>query len=122
MAWIRSTVPSTLNSQTSGLATREFVATAGIAIVYVINFALIAIGVAIPFVHDWAIAGGWVAFALGAYALVVATMNLLLDMNAIEHDAARGAPKYMEWYGALSLLVTLVWIYLELLSHLGDGD
>ena len=78
--------------------------------------------VAIPFVHDWAIAGGWVAFALGAYALVVATLNLLLDMNAIEHDAARAAPKYMEWYGALSLLVTLVWIYLELVSHLGDDD
>ena len=97
-------------------------ATAGIAIVYVSNFALIAIGVAIPFVHDWAIAGGWVAFALGAYALVVATLNLLLDVNAIEHDAARGAPKYMEWSGALSLLVTLVWIYFELLSHLGDGD
>ena len=97
-------------------------ATAGIAFVYVSNFTLIAIGVAIPFVHDWAIAGGWLAFALGAYALVVATLNLLLDLNAIEHDAARGAPKYMEWYGALSLLVTLVWIYLELLSHLGDGD
>ena len=48
----------------------------------------------------------------------VAALNLVLDFDFIEQGAARGAPKYMEWYGAFGLLVTLVWLYLEMLRLL----
>jgi len=48
----------------------------------------------------------------------IAAMNLIIDFAVIEQGAAAGAPKYMEWYGAFGLLVTLVWLYLELLRLL----
>ena len=51
--------------------------------------------------------------------VIVAALNLVLDFDLIEKEAARGAPKYMEWYGAFGLLVTLVWLYLEILRLLG---
>jgi len=49
----------------------------------------------------------------------VAALNLVLDFDFIERGASQGAPKYMEWYGAFGLLVTLVWLYLEILRLLG---
>jgi uncharacterized YccA/Bax inhibitor family protein len=48
----------------------------------------------------------------------IAAMNLVLDFDFIEEGSERGAPKYMEWYGAFGLLVTLIWLYLELLRLL----
>ena len=50
--------------------------------------------------------------------VVVAALNLVLDFDFIEQGAKSGAPKYMEWYGAFGLLVTLVWLYLEILRLL----
>ncbi|MNU01315.1 Bax inhibitor 1 like protein [compost metagenome] len=50
--------------------------------------------------------------------VVVAALNLVLDFDFIEQGAARRAPKYMEWYGAFGLMVTLVWLYLEILRLL----
>jgi uncharacterized YccA/Bax inhibitor family protein len=50
--------------------------------------------------------------------VVVAALNLVLDFDFIENGAARGAPKYMEWYGAFGLIVTLVWLYIEILRLL----
>ena len=50
--------------------------------------------------------------------VVVAALNLVLDFDFIEQAADRGAPKYLEWYGAFALLVTLVWLYLEILRLL----
>jgi uncharacterized YccA/Bax inhibitor family protein len=49
---------------------------------------------------------------------VIAALNLILDFDLIETGAQSGAPKYMEWYGAFALVVTLVWLYLELLRLL----
>jgi uncharacterized YccA/Bax inhibitor family protein len=49
---------------------------------------------------------------------VVAALNLVLDFDLIERGASAGAPRYMEWYAAFGLLVTLVWLYLELLRLL----
>jgi uncharacterized YccA/Bax inhibitor family protein len=51
--------------------------------------------------------------------VIVAALNLVLDFDFIERGAAAGAPKYMEWYGAFGLMVTLIWLYLEILRLLG---
>ena len=59
------------------------------------------------------------------FVVAIAALNLILDFDMIEQGAALGAPKYMEWYGAFGLLVTLVWLYLEmlkLLSKLNSKD
>jgi uncharacterized YccA/Bax inhibitor family protein len=50
--------------------------------------------------------------------VVIAALNLILDFDMIETGVSQGAPKYMEWYGAFALVVTLVWLYLELLRLL----
>jgi uncharacterized YccA/Bax inhibitor family protein len=50
--------------------------------------------------------------------VAIAALNLVLDFDFIEMGAERGAPKYMEWYGAFGLLVTLIWLYLEMLRLL----
>ena len=66
---------------------------------------------------------GPVGILFSLVVVVVAALNLILDFNFIEEGAYRGAPKYMEWYGAFGLMVTLVWLYLEiirLLSKLRD--
>jgi uncharacterized YccA/Bax inhibitor family protein len=53
-----------------------------------------------------------------AFVVVIAALNLVLDFDFIEEGAEKGAPKYMEWYGAFGLLVTLIWLYLEILRLL----
>ena len=50
--------------------------------------------------------------------VVIAALNLVLDFDFIEEGAEKGAPKFMEWYGAFGLLVTLIWLYLEILRLL----
>ena len=59
-------------------------------------------------------------FGIGFSLLVVciAALNLVLDFDYIEQGAENGAPKYLEWYGAFSLMVTLIWLYLEILRLL----
>ena len=59
-------------------------------------------------------------FSIGfsLFVVVIASFNLVLDFDFIEEGAERGAPKYMEWYGAFGLLVTLIWLYLEILRLL----
>ena len=49
------------------------------------------------------------------FVVIIASLNLVLDFDFIEEASENGAPKYMEWYGAFGLLVTLVWLYLEIL-------
>ena len=66
---------------------------------------------------------GPLGIGISLVVVVVAALNLVLDFDLIEQGAAQGAPKYMEWYGAFGILVTLVWLYLEilrLLSKLND--
>ena len=52
------------------------------------------------------------------FVVVIASLNLVLDFDFIEQGAEMGAPKYMEWYGAFGLLVTLIWLYIEILRLL----
>jgi len=89
-------------------------ATVGIAVFYVITMVLGLFGVNIPFLHEGS------AMGIGFSLLVVgiAALNLILDFDMIEQGSANGAPKYMEWYGAFGLLVTIVWLYLEILRLL----
>ena len=66
------------------------------------------------FIHD----SGWMGIGFSLVVVVVAALNLVLDFDFIEQGVEQGAPKYMEWYGAFGLLVTLVWLYLEILRLL----
>ena len=91
-----------------------FAATGGIALVYMINFVMSFFGSGIPLIHS----SGTVGIVFSMIVVGVAALNLVLDFDFIEQGAERGAPKYMEWYGAFGLLVTLVWLYLEILRLL----
>ena len=89
-------------------------ATGGIAIVYLATFVLGFMGIQIPHIHGSGIIG--IGFSL--IVVVIAALNLVLDFDFIEKGVENGAPKYMEWYASFGLLVTLVWLYLELLRLL----
>ena len=89
-------------------------ATGGIMLVYLAGFVLSFFGVRIPLIHE----SGPVGILFSVVVVGVAAFNLVLDFDFIEHGAGRGAPKYMEWYGAFGLVVTLVWLYLEMLRLL----
>ena len=94
-------------------------ATGGIALVYFVSMILGLFHVQVPGIFGSGPVG--ILFSLGV--VVIAALNLILDFSMIEEGAARGAPKYMEWYSAFGLMVTLVWLYLEiirLLSKLRD--
>ncbi|CAI6063233.1 Bax inhibitor-1/YccA family protein [Cohnella sp. JJ-181] len=91
-----------------------FAATAGIAILYLLSWVLGMFGVTIPYLHD----SSGIGIAISAFIVVIAALNLVLDFDFIENGARQGAPKYMEWYGAFGLLVTLVWLYLEIVRLL----
>jgi uncharacterized YccA/Bax inhibitor family protein len=91
-----------------------FTATAGIAIFYLLAMVLRLFSIDIAFLHEGSMLG--IGFSLVVVA--VAALNLILDFDMIEQGAAMNAPKYMEWYGAFGLLVTIVWLYLEILRLL----
>ena len=90
------------------------VATAGIAVFYLISMLLRMFGVQMPFLHEGSTFG--IIFSL--LVVGIAALNLILDFDFIERGAERGLPKYMEWFGAFGLLVTIVWLYLEILRLL----
>jgi uncharacterized YccA/Bax inhibitor family protein len=92
-----------------------FIATGGICLFYVLAMLLRLFHVDIALIHQGSMMG--IVFSLVVVA--VAALNLLLDFDMIETGARMGAPKYMEWYGAFGLLVTIVWLYLEILRLLG---
>jgi uncharacterized YccA/Bax inhibitor family protein len=89
-------------------------ATAGIALVYVANLVLGIFGASVPFLHDT----GAMGIGISLLIVGVAAFNLLLDFDLIERGSQIGAPKHMEWYAAFGLLVTIIWLYLELLRLL----
>jgi uncharacterized YccA/Bax inhibitor family protein len=91
-----------------------FAATGGIALVYLISFVMSLFGASIPLINS----SGTFGIVFSLFVVGIAALNLVLDFDFIEQGAARGAPKYMEWYGAFGLLVTLVWLYLEILRLL----
>lgn len=89
-------------------------ATGGIAILYLINIVMGFFGHSMGFIHN----SGWIGIGFSAVVVVVASLNLVLDFDFIESGAEQGAPKYMEWYASFGLILTLVWLYLELLRLL----
>jgi uncharacterized YccA/Bax inhibitor family protein len=89
-------------------------ATGGIMLVYLASIVLRMFGMNIPLIHESGIVG--IGFSL--FVIVIAALNLVLDFDFIETGVEQGAPKYMEWYGAFGLMVTLVWLYLEFLRLL----
>ncbi len=90
-------------------------ATMGIGILYLISFVMNMFGsTGIGFIHSNGLFG--IGFSL--FVVAIAALNLVLDFDFIEQGAEQGAPKYMEWFGAFALMVTLIWLYLEMLRLL----
>ena len=116
------TMAALLVAYRSGLikATENFklgvvAATGGIALLYLVNIGMGLFGFeGMGFIHDSSLLG----IGFSAVVVVVAALNLVLDFDFIEQGVEQGAPKYMEWYAAFGLLVTLVWLYLEILRLL----
>lgn len=90
-----------------------FAATGGIGIMYLSMWIMRMFGMNVSLFSM----GGW-GIAISAVVVIVAALNLVLDFDFIEDAANRGAPKYCEWYGAYGLMVTLVWLYIEILRLL----
>jgi len=91
-------------------------ATGGIAFMYLISFIMSIFGSGLSIMNT----ANTSLFSIGfsVFVVIIASLNLVLDFDFIEEGAERGAPKYMEWYGAFGLLVTLIWLYLEILRLL----
>ncbi len=89
-------------------------ATGGIAVIYLLTIVLGFFGIRMPYIHESGIIG--IGFSL--FVVTIAALNLVLDFDFIENGAASGAPKFMEWYAAFGLMVTLIWLYLEILRLL----
>ncbi|HTP43906.1 MAG TPA: Bax inhibitor-1/YccA family protein, partial [Candidatus Acidoferrum sp.] len=89
-------------------------ATGGIALFYVVEIVLGFFGI-----HFTAINGaGAIGIGFSVFVVIIAALNLVLDFDFIETGVRVGAPKYMEWYGAFGLMVTLIWLYFEILRLL----
>jgi uncharacterized YccA/Bax inhibitor family protein len=90
-------------------------ATGGIALLYLVSIVMrFAFDKPIAFIHE----GSTFGILFSVFVVVIAALNLVLDFDFIEEGAENGAPKYMEWYGAFGLTVTLIWLYLEILRLL----
>ncbi|HSJ04899.1 MAG TPA: Bax inhibitor-1/YccA family protein [Verrucomicrobium sp.] len=91
-----------------------FAATGGIALVYLLTMVLGFFGIQIPYIHG----SGLIGIGFSVVVVIIAALNLVLDFDFIEQGVEHGAPKYMEWYAAFGLLVTLIWLYIEILRLL----
>jgi uncharacterized YccA/Bax inhibitor family protein len=89
-------------------------ATGAIMLVYFATMIVGFFGVQVPYIYG----SGPIGIGFSLVVVGIAALNLVLDFNFIEQGAANGAPKYMEWFGAFGLMVTLVWLYLEMLRLL----
>ncbi len=115
------TLAALLMAYRSGLirATENFklgvvAATGGIALLYLVDIGMGFFGHSMGFIHN----NSWISIAFSGFVVVIAALNLVLDFDFIEQGVAANAPKYMEWYGAFGLIVTLVWLYMEILRLL----
>ena len=89
-------------------------ATGAIGLFYLVSFILGLFHVTIPGVNG----NGLLSIGISVFIVIVAALNLVLDFDFIEKGAEMGVPKYMEWYAAFGLLVTLIWLYVEILRLL----
>ena len=101
-------------------ATNKFYAVVGIctvaiALLYIAELLLSAFGITgFRFIYS----SGTVGILFSIFVVIIAALNLILDFDMIQRGVTAGAPKYMEWYGAFALMVTIVWLYLEILRLL----
>lgn len=89
-------------------------ATVGIALFYLVAIVLSFFGIKIPMIHQ----GGMIGIGFSLFVVGIAALNLIIDFGNIEDGEQANAPRYMEWYCAFALLLTLVWLYLEILRLL----
>jgi uncharacterized YccA/Bax inhibitor family protein len=89
-------------------------ATGGIAVFYFLTFILSFFHITFPSIFG----NGLLGIGISVVVVIVASLNLVLDFDFIESGARASAPKYMEWYAAFGLMVTLIWLYLEILRLL----
>jgi uncharacterized YccA/Bax inhibitor family protein len=102
---------------TQGFKIGVIAATGGIAVFYLVEMLLGLFHVQVPAING---SGPWgIAFSL--FVVIIAALNLVLDFDMIETGVRMSAPKYMEWYGAFGLMVTLIWLYLEILRLLAKS-
>jgi uncharacterized YccA/Bax inhibitor family protein len=105
MGWVKAT---------EKFKTGVMVATGAIMLVYLVSMVLRLFSREIPFIHE----GGAMGIGFSLLVVGIAALNLILDFDFIEKGSEQGAPRYMEWVGAVGLLVTLVWLYIEILRLL----
>lgn len=89
-------------------------ASGAVCLLYLASIVLGLFGISIPYLHS----SGPLGIAISIVIVVIAALNLVLDFDFIESGVERGAPKYLEWYAAFGLIVTLVWLYIEILRLL----
>lgn len=91
-------------------------ATFGIMLIYIVDIIMGYFGTGIPMndINN----SSMTSIGFSVFVIIIASMNLVVDFDFIEEGAEKGAPKYMEWYGAFGLMVTLIWLYLEILKLL----
>jgi len=109
IAYRSGAIPVTQNFRMGVVA-----ATGGIAVFYLVAIGMSFFGVRIAFLHE----GSLLGIGFSVFVVVIAALNLVLDFDFIEKGAEQGAPKFMEWYAAFGLMVTLIWLYLEILRLL----
>lgn len=89
-------------------------ATGAVLIVYLLSWVLSMFGINMPFLHE----GGMMGMGISLVIIGIAALNLLLDFDNFEKGEKYNAPSYMEWFSAMGLLITLVWLYVEILRFL----
>jgi uncharacterized YccA/Bax inhibitor family protein len=109
IAYRSGAIPVTQNFRMGVVA-----ATGGIAVFYLVAIGMSFFGVRIAFLHE----GSLLGIGFSVFVVVIAALNLVLDFDFITKGAEQGAPKFMEWYAAFGLMVTLIWLYLEILRLL----
>jgi uncharacterized YccA/Bax inhibitor family protein len=85
-----------------------------ICLVYLVSIVLRLFGINMPYIHG----AGPIGIGFSIFVVIIAALNLVLDFDFIEEGVKKGAPKYLEWYGAFALMVTLIWLYIEILRLL----
>lgn len=99
---------------TQKFRTGVMAATGGVAVFYLLSFVLGMFGVQIPLIHS----SGLFGIGFSVVVVIIAALNLVLDFDFIYRGAQANAPKYMEWFAAFGLMVTLIWLYIEILRLL----
>lgn len=89
-------------------------ATGGIAIFYLVMMVMGFFGIQPSFMYG----NSWLSIGISLFVVVIAALNFIIDFDIIEQGARSSMPKYMEWYGAFALMITLIWLYIEFLRLL----